>query len=137
MGLSFDDSAMGKLIACNIYPKDGYYYRQQTFEYSLYEGGDISTCSLSRLTSYAHKEEVETAIQETVLGTWRKVWITQHGEQSCMDETIKNYYTTIGVSLMSIYVAPFIVFGCYLAYHRVYKSPLLPPPPIPEETTAP
>lgn len=119
-GFSFSYSTLGQLIDCDIHIKDDNYYRRQTFQYM--HNGANTTCSLIRQHYYHFKGDAENAVQETIIGTWRKIWITTYNSHTCVDETLKNYYADIGITLICIFLVPFLVILCVMIYSLLIDS---------------
>lgn len=112
----------GTLVKASIYVQnknDKTYYRQEIFNYL--NNGQNNTCYLVRPTSYSDKSDAYADIENTILGTERKLWISKLNDDKCIDESLKEYYTTVGCVLLSFFSFILMIIITMLLYDIIHK----------------
>ena len=116
-GTSTEFSTIGELIKSNIRLVRKSYYQQQIFQYNKNELN--KTCSLIRQKSYLYEEDGEDVTSNTQLGTFREIWISDYDSNTCIDKSLKTYYTNIGTGLLCVFGTTFVVYTLYSLYNAI------------------
>jgi hypothetical protein len=94
-----------------------------------------NTCGVTRLQAYYTIRELNKAKDRVILGTGRQIWARMNDARSCYDTSIRNYETTLGISLLVIAVGfPLLLYLVCLIkkdrcrpsfpiFHQRYTSP--------------
>lgn len=120
IGTSFAFHTTGTLKRADVYHKSGdsdSYYVSEIFDYTY--NGRNSTCTAVRPKYYALYGTAQDVADSKILGTERKIWIASYNDHTCSDKKIKEYNTSIGVSLLSIFAFFLLVPIMVIAYGKI------------------
>ena len=101
IGTSFAFSETATLISAGVKNSNGNdgYKEVETFRYV--HNMQNNTCVVTRPHYYAFYGSANNAAIEEILYTTRKVWISSYDSNTCQDAVSKEYYMTIGATLLS------------------------------------
>lgn len=95
-------------------------YRTESFKYNITAGHE-TTCSLTRPWYYMFYGSAKDAVDNTVLGTYREIWIASYNKHTCSDYTLKNYNLTIGITLFCV-IGVIIFFVLFAIFYDEIKN---------------
>ncbi len=102
-----------------------YYYVTEIFT----KDNSTNTCTVQRLTPYSYRGDANNVAINKILGTTRKVWTVYYSAGTCIDQSIKNYYNTIGGVLLGFggsFLAFFLIIiffeECIILYEYLSRN---------------